>query len=140
MSMSPATWARARPSSPGAQTRRRTAIGERTTSTGAPAGPASDPSQVRSRQGSSWAPRTVLIAAARRAATVARSATTCLPPLGPSGGARPEEAVRARPETVAPVNLEPRRGPVGGVLPRSGAPARVLDVVLDQSDRGDPVH
>ena len=36
---------------------------------GASLGPASDPSQARSRQGRSWAPRTVLTAAPRRAAT-----------------------------------------------------------------------
>src|SRR3982751_3175462 len=131
MSMSPATWARTRPSSPGAQISRRTAWGERTARTGAPGGPASDPSQAWSRQGDSAAPRTVLRAAARRGATVACSAIV-------SASAR---STRRHPDGRDRKRLRPSTYDRAAVpWKSSGAPARVLDVVLDQGDRGDPAH
>src|SRR3954468_8772712 len=99
------------PSSPGAQTRRRTARGERIDSGGASAGPARDPSHARSRHGTSSVPRTVLSAAARRPATVDPVL------IRASFSARSIEAIMAR------------SGRCGGFL-----------IFLDERDRRDPVH
>src|SRR4029453_12830983 len=94
---SPATYARTSPNSPGAHISRRTAWGDRTTSTGASGGPASEPSQARSRHGDSGAPRTVRTPPARRVATVGRSVIAVRPPLG-QAGAPGRGSARTRPE------------------------------------------
>ena len=73
-SSSPATYARASPTSSGAHTSRRIAWGDRMMTSGASSGPASVPSQALSRTGNGSTPRIGARAVASCSATVVFSA------------------------------------------------------------------
>src|SRR5215210_5283143 len=115
-SISPDTYARPRPSSPGAHSRRRSARGVRTTSVGAPGGPASEPSQARTRTGSAGTPRTAL------AASDSRSAAPGAPAMSSSPAPSARRVASRRPGSMA------HSGRRGGFL-----------IFVDDRHRGDPV-
>src|SRR3978361_1821266 len=128
------------PSCPGDQTIRRSARRECTATTGAPSGPAIEPSQPRNRTGSSVVPSTT------RSASASRSATVRLPAIShtPCPWRQPADARDPLPEAGCTAQLS-RATPDGRlIIPdftqkgnSSGRRGGVLG--LDQRRRGDPV-